>query len=64
MRTGGSLFLGIILVIIGVILRWDLIDWLIDVTGMLLIIIGVILLIVGVVSMMKGDKTGGAGEGW
>jgi len=47
---------GIILVILGVILRWDLVDWLIDVAGLLLIIIGVILIIFRLVTFLIGNK--------
>ncbi|HJO81919.1 MAG: hypothetical protein QGG34_05290 [SAR202 cluster bacterium] len=54
----GLLFAGIVLFIMGAVLRWDLIDWLIDATGLILILIGVILGIVGVVQMMSGNKSG------
>ncbi|HAL49079.1 MAG TPA: hypothetical protein DCP37_15120 [Dehalococcoidia bacterium] len=54
----GLLFAGIILFIMGAVLKWDLIDWLIDITGLLLIVIGVILAIVGIVQMMSGGKSG------
>ena len=55
MFKGGGLFLAaIILVIVGVILRWDLIDWLIDVTGLVLIVIGAIIGIIGLIQMFSG----------
>ena len=48
----GLLISGIILVILGAVLRWDLIDWLIDTTGLILILIGVLLLIIGGIQML------------
>ena len=55
-KLGGSgLFLaGIILLILGIVLRWDLIKWLIDATGLVLIIVGVILGIIGLIQMFSG----------
>ena len=55
--AGSSLLLaGIVLVILGAVLRWDLIDWLINLTGWILILIGVVLGIIGLVQMMSGNK--------
>ncbi|MDP6714309.1 MAG: hypothetical protein QF368_06775 [SAR202 cluster bacterium] len=58
-KAGGAglLIAGIVLVILGAVLRWDLIDWLIDTTGLLLILIGVVLLIIGIVQMMSNKQT-------
>ena len=55
-RVGGSglFFAGIILLILGIVLRWDLIKWLIDATGLVLIIVGVILGIIGLIQMFSG----------
>ena len=56
---GGLIIVAIILVVLGVILRWDLIDWLIDATGFVLIVVGIILGIVGLIQMLtrgKGDS--------
>lgn len=44
----------ITLVIVGVILRWDLIDGIIDATGFMLIVIGAILGIIGLIQMFSG----------
>ena len=52
----GLLVAGIVLVILGLILRWDLIDWLINQTGMIMILIGIVLGIIGLVQMMSGNK--------
>lgn len=52
---GGSLILaGIILIILGAVLRWDLIDWLIDATGFVLIVVGIVVGIVGLIQMLTG----------
>ena len=57
-KAGGFSLLvaGIVLVILGAILRWDLIDWLINTTGLILILIGIVLGIIGFVQMMSGNK--------
>ena len=53
--AGGGLFLAaIVLVVLGLILRLDLVDWLIDAFGLLLIIVGVVLGIIGLVKMFSG----------
>ena len=61
---GGLILMGIILVILGVVLRWDLIKWLIDATGMFLIIVGVILGIVGLISVLTGSKGSSSSSEW
>ena len=47
--------------IVGIVLRWDLIDWLIDAAGLVLIIVGIILIVIGVVQAFSGGgrKSGG-----
>ena len=61
--AGSSLLLaGIVLVILGAVLRWDLIDWLINLTGLILILIGVVLGIIGLVQMVSGNK--GTSSDW
>ena len=57
-KAAGSslLFSGIVLVILGSALRWDLIDWLIDFTGLLLILIGIVLGIIGVWQLISKGK--------
>ena len=52
---GAGLFLaGIILIFLGVVLRTNILDWLIDATGFLLIVIGIVAGIAGLVGMMSG----------
>ncbi len=55
-KAGGASFIavGAVLFILGIILRWDLIDWLIDATGFVLIVIGVILGIIGLIQVFSG----------
>jgi uncharacterized membrane protein SirB2 len=57
LEGSGLLIAGILLLIVGIVLRWDLIDWLIDATGLILIVIGVILGIIGLIQTFSGgDK--------
>ena len=53
---GGILLVGIVVFILGLVLRWDLIDWLIDATGLVLIVIGVVIGIVGLFQMLTSGK--------
>ena len=53
----GLLISGIVLVILGAVLRWDLIEWLIDTTGLILILIGVVLLIIGGIQMLSNKNS-------
>ena len=57
MLTGWSMFVGAaVLIVLGIILRWDLIDWLIDFAGMILIIVGVIALVIGLFNAITGSR--------
>ena len=53
----GLLMAAVVLVILGAVLRWDLIDWLIDTTGLILILIGIVLGIIGLAQMMSNKGT-------
>ena len=53
----GMLGIGVILVILGIIMRWDLIKWLIDLSGLILIIIGVVLIVLGLIKMFSGNSS-------
>ena len=53
---GGLILVGIVLVIMGAVLRWDLIDWLIDATGFVLIVVGIVIGIVGLFQMLTGGR--------
>ena len=52
----GLIIAGLVLIVLGVVLRWDLIDWLIDATGFLLILVGVGLEIYGAVRMLSSRE--------
>jgi protein-S-isoprenylcysteine O-methyltransferase Ste14 len=60
-KLGGSglLIAGIVIAFLGFVLTWDLIDWLIQMTGYILIVVGIILVIVGLVQTLSG-KSGGS----
>jgi hypothetical protein len=55
LRGGGLLTFGGVLALLGIILRWDLIDWLIDLTGLILIVLGIILIIGGLLQKFKNS---------
>ncbi len=58
MLGGWSMFIaGALLIILGIILRWDLIDWLIDFAGLILIIVGVVALVIGIINALSGKKS-------
>ena len=54
LRGAGFLVVGAVLFTLGIILRWGLIDWLIDATGLLLIVMGAIAGIIGLIQMFSG----------
>ena len=58
--AGGWLVLGIILVVLGLLVRSALFQWLIDAMGFILIIVGIIAVIVALVTMItgKGRRSG------
>ena len=53
-QGGGLAIAGGVLVFAGVLLRWDLVDWIIDTAGFLLIIVGAVIGIVGLIKMFSG----------
>ena len=62
---GAGLFMvGLVMLILGIVLRWDLIDWLIDTTGLVLIIIGAIIGIIGLVQMFTGGGERSSSSDW
>ena len=54
---GGMVALGVILLVVGILLRSGLIQWLLDLMGLILIVVGVITVIVGLVGLITGKKT-------
>ena len=61
MGSAGTLVVGIILVILGVILRWNLIDWVIDTAGLIILIVGIILIVFGLFHIFADGKKGESG---
>lgn len=61
MGNAGTLIVGIILVILGVILRGNLIDWVIDIMGWIVLVIGVLLIVFGLFHLFAGGKKGESG---
>jgi hypothetical protein len=57
----GLLFAGIFLMVLGWLIRSDILEWLLDVLGFVVIIAGVIVVIYGLVKMFSGSK-GGASD--
>ena len=57
---GGLIVAAVVLVLIGLFLRWDLIDWLIDAVGFLFIIAGAGVGIAGLIKVFSGKKTASA----
>ncbi len=53
----GMLGIGVILVILGIVLRWNLIDFLVDLTGLILLVVGIILIVLGVIKMFSGNSS-------
>ena len=56
MERIGMLGIGVILVILGVVLRWNLIDFLVDLTGLILLVVGVVLIVLGLFKMFTGKS--------
>ncbi len=56
MERIGMLGIGVILVILGIILRWNLIDFLVDLTGLILLVVGVVLIVLGLIKMFSGKS--------
>ena len=58
--AGGWLVFGIILLVLGLLMRSALFQWLIDAMGFILIIVGIIAVIVALVTMItgKGRRSG------
>ena len=52
----GTFGIGIILLVLGFILKSRLIEWLLDLSGWVLMIIGIILVIVSVIQFFTGSK--------
>ena len=62
-QGGGFLMVGAMFVVAGVLLRWDLVDWIIDTAGLLLIVVGAVVGIIGLIKLFSGGGGGGGGGG-
>ena len=58
MGKSSLILIGIVLIVIGALLQSRLIEWLLDVMGIILVIVGVIVLILSVVQMITGRSRG------
>ena len=56
MERIGMLGIGVILVILGIVLRWNLIDFLVDLTGLILLVVGIVLIVLGLIKMFTGKS--------
>lgn len=53
--------IGVVLMAAGALLKSNLIEWLLDVTGWIIIIVGFITVIVGLIGLATGRKGGSGG---
>lgn len=53
---------GIVLFIVGLILRLPLLDFLIDTAGLIALIVGIVLIIISIVQMVTGGNKSGASD--
>ncbi|HAL49764.1 MAG: hypothetical protein FI707_01290 [SAR202 cluster bacterium] len=58
--AAGLILFAAFLLATGLVLRWDLIDWLIDAVGFLFIAAGLITGAVGLIRLFTGGRKGGA----
>ena len=52
----GWVGIGIIFLVVGILLRSGLIQWLLDLMGLILIVVGIITVIGGLIGMITGKK--------
>ena len=52
----GWVGIGIIFLVVGILLRSGLIQWLLDLMGLILIVVGVITVIAGLIGMITGKN--------
>ena len=52
--AGGLILVAVVMLAIGVVLRWDLIDWMIDIVGFLFIVGGLVTGVVGILKLFLG----------
>ena len=57
---GGLIIFGVVLFVMGLVLRMDLIDWLINAVGLLLLLAGAGVGIAGIIKVFAGRKAASA----
>ena len=55
---GGLLVAGLLLVLLGALIQWDFLAWLLDLLGKVVMGAGVILGVIGLIKMFSGSKSG------
>ena len=58
-QKGSWIVVGVVLLVAGLLLRSGLIEWLLDIMGMLLIIVGIIVIVIGLVSLITSRRGSG-----
>ena len=60
-NTAGWILVGIVLIILGFILKSGIVEFLLDIMGWLLIIVGIVALVLGVGGMIFGRRSRSGG---
>ena len=55
---GGLLLTGIVMVILGALIMSPILEWLLDVIGIIIIVAGVVVVVVGIIGMLTGRRDG------
>lgn len=56
MGAGGLILVAVAMIVLGAVMRWDLVDWLIDAVGFLFIAGGFVTGIVGLIRLFAGGS--------
>ena len=58
---GGLILVGIVLVLVGALLQSNLVEWLLDVMGLIIIVGGVVMGVVGLIKVFSGKGSDSSG---
>ena len=58
---GGLILVGIVLVLVGALLESNLVEWLLDVMGLIIIVGGVVIGVVGLIKVFSGKGSDSSG---
>ena len=58
---GGLILVGIVLVLVGALLQSNLVEWLLDVMGLIIIVGGVVIGVVGLIKVFSGKGSESSG---